>query len=908
MNRRILLFIVLNSLLVSYLTGQSIGEYISHQQYDKLFRINTQNYMVDVYFYTANIVQVKFYDETNYIFQPSYTVVGDGNIPVTISVTSDSEKLELVTDSIKIIIEKVPLRFNYFSSGGQLLLTESLDGGLGVQNNKKYVKFDMLTNTGFYGSGERGMDLNLAGHGFNLYNTQAFGYFSAPESMGANVPFVASTGGFGLFFDNEYPAYLSLGKNDNYISYETEYGRINYFFISGSSIPEQVKKYTWLTGRQPLPPKWAFGYIQSKYGYRNANEARQAVNTFRAKNIPLDVLILDLYWFRQMGDISWNTSVFPDPQGMMAEFKEKGVKTVVISEPYITELSTNYNTAASNGYLAKNESGNPFTLGGWWSCGCNAGLLDITNPDAADWWWGKHPGFMGDNLAGFWTDLGEPESHPWEMVHYLGAANKVHNLYNLFWAKLIFENYNSVRPNERLFNLTRSGFAGVQRYGALTWSGDVGADWQPFEIQVPIMLNASISGLAYEHSDLGGFCCGNNNSEIFTRWMQSGAFAPVMRAHGQDVNPQEPWGYGTTVENNIKKFINLRYSLLPYNYSLARENSITGMPLARPFIFTDETDISLLNEKSGYLWGDNIAVYPLFNSGTLKQVKLPVGEWVDFWTDQVRSGGNYNLNVPLNSLPVFIKKGSIIPRMPVMDYVGEFPADTLYVSVYPAENRVSEFVLYEDDGVSLDYQSGEYSNTNISASEYFAGISEMTMQISNDAQLYEGKPANRTYVADFHLIKEEPGEVAVNGFQMLKYPSLQLLRESSQGYFYDDSRDILYAQIYGHIDSSYTISAGNFGVVGVNENENFTKFELAQNYPNPFNPSTTIRYSISKQSTVRLSVFDVLGEEVSVLVNQEQTPGNYEVSIDATNLASGIYIYRLTMGDKAIFKKMTLLK
>ncbi|GJQ61428.1 MAG: alpha-glucosidase [Melioribacteraceae bacterium] len=916
MFRILAVFTIFNKLLLSLLTAQSIGEYVSHEQYDKLFRIYSSNYKVDLYFYTESIAQVRFYDEANYIFQPSYTVIADGNLPVSINVEDTADELIISTDSLRVVLNKNPMRFRYEDNQGNLLLgaTEDSGQGLGVVNNKKYVRFQKPNGIGFYGTGERGMELNLDGFGFNLYNTQAFGYFNPPETMAANIPFYTTTGGYAMFFDNEYPAYLAFGKENEMISYDTEHGRINYFMIYGSTMFEQLKKYTWLTGRQPLPPKWAFGYIQSKYGYRNASEARSIVNTFRAKKIPLDVLILDLYWFNHMGDISWNTSAFPDPQGMMAEFREKGVKTVVISEPYITEYSVNYNQAASNGYLAKNEAGNPFTLGGWWSCGCNAGLLDITNPDAADWWWSKHPLYMGDNLAGFWTDLGEPESHPWEMVHHLGPANKVHNLYNLFWAKLMFDKYPEARPNERIFNLTRAGFAGIQRYGALTWSGDVGMGYTPFEAQVPIMLNSGLAGLGYEHSDLGGFCCGNSDANLYKQWVQFGVFSPIMRTHGQEAYPQEPWEYGSAIENNLKYYIELRYQLFPYLYTLAHENSLSGKPLAMPYIMYNEANQSLLNEYSGYFLGSNIAVLP--NTSEHSETKyLPEGKWLYYFRTgniiipRVRNGGYLTAGGSGADINYYYKAGSITPMMPESQNLDDTPSNILNLLIVNHESEDAHFRLYEDDGITLEYENGHYSYTDITASAVGADKKSQLITIENDGIQFSGKPENRTINIETRISPyPKPNRVTINGYELQKYQSKELLDQAVQGYYADSSGIYgVYVKLYGSAEDQYSVVIDYDQTTSLAHVPLYT-FSLGQNYPNPFNPSTFIPYSVNREGRVTLALFNILGEKVKTLVNEVKSPGEYSVKLDASGLSSGIYLYRLESGGKIISRKLTILK
>ncbi|MEK6571439.1 MAG: TIM-barrel domain-containing protein, partial [Bacteroidota bacterium] len=415
-------------------------------------------------------------------------------------------------------------------------------GGLATNQAERWAVFSLSSDEHFYGTGERGTSLDKRGHAFDSYNTQIGGYTSALPTMNINIPFLASSKGYALYFENTYRGRFDLGSSDpTKFMYKAFGGELSYYLIVTRRIQDQLEKYAWLTGHQPLPPKWAFGFIQSKFGYRNDTEARMLVRTMRQKQIPCDAIVLDLYWFSQMGDLLWNLSAFPNPFQMMSDFLAQGIKTVVITEPYISSLSSNYSVAAASGYLGQNGQGQPYVLNNWWSCGCDAGLLDLTRPSAQDWWWGKHPEFFGNELAGIWTDLGEPERHPDDMQHYLGSTAKVHNIFNLLWARTLFEGYGRFRPSQRLFNLSRSGYAGIQRYGVIPWSGDVGKSFGGLAVQLPMMLNMGMSGLAYHNSDIGGFCCGTTTPELYVRWMQYGTFCPITRAHGTG-QPTEPWG------------------------------------------------------------------------------------------------------------------------------------------------------------------------------------------------------------------------------------------------------------------------------------------------------------------------------------------------------------------------------
>jgi alpha-glucosidase (family GH31 glycosyl hydrolase) len=592
---------------------------------------------------------------------------------------------------------------------------------------------------------------------------------------------------------------------------------------------------------------------------------------------------------------------------MMSDFLDVGIKTIVITEPYITEYCINYQPAIANGYLAFTNSGQSYILSNWWSCGCNAGLLDITNPAARQWWWDKHPAFFGSELSGIWTDLGEPENHPEGMNHFLGSRNKIHNIYNLLWAETIFEGFSQFKPNQRIFNLTRSGYAGIQRYGVIPWSGDVGKDFGGLAVQLPMVLNMGMSGLAYHNSDIGGFCCGFTTPELYVRWMQYGTFCPITRAHGVG-QPTEPWSYGNEAEAINKKYLRLRYKLLPYIYTLAYENYKSGMPLLRPLFFSYPDDELLINNSASYLFGDKLLVSPVVTGGTqTKNIYLPEGNWIYFWDDVFYQGGqNYTVDTPIDIMPVFVKAGSIVPMAPLMNFTDELPADTLILNIYPSDNLTAEFTLYEDDGLTLDYQIGNFAETYFEQS-----LSNQTLSIFIGQSIgsFSGKVNERTYLSEVHLIAGVPSSVYKNGSELIIRNSYPDLRNNPEGYYYDHQKHLLYIQIICSTDSSYLIIAENVALGNVKYQSAVpNSFALSQNFPNPFNSSTRIIFKIGEDGEVTLKVYDILGREIMVLVNEYKTAGTYEVSFNAGSLSSGVYYYQLAAGSFLQTRKLTFLK
>ncbi len=906
------LFTLVTILLQFVVLGQSIEQFTGLEVNGKQYTILTANYTLKVEFYSPSVVKCEFIPFESTVFDSSRVVIANPIENFSVSFNEAADRLFFETDSIKVQIMKYPVRLTYFDAAGNTLLEEDESLGHRIEGNTAAIYYEYQNGTCVYGSGETGTSLDLSGGTYSFYNTQAYGYHGAPGVMAVNVPFITTNKGFGVYFDSHLPSELNVGDNSSNIRFGTEREHLRYYFIYGSDYASQLEKYTWLTGRQPMPPKWALGYIQSRYGYRTESEARSMVSTMRSKNIPLDVIVLDWNWQNEMGDLDWSASAFPTPFNMMQDFMDTGVKTVAITEPYVTQYADKYNTAYNNGYFASNEDGEPYMLGGWWSCNCDAGLIDMTNPEVALWWWDQHSTFMGGVMAGLWTDLGEPERHPSDMIHYGGSADEVHNLFNNYWAETIFNGLASDRPNERVFNLTRAGFAGIQRFGVFTWSGDVGADWSGLEPQIAIMLNCAMSGIAFEHSDLGGFCCGNPNGNLHTRWMQMGTFSPIMRAHGVDSDPQEPWGYGSSYERFCKKAIELRYSLLPYNYTMIRKTCDKGIPITRPLSWEVPDNTSLFNNQSGYFWGDDMLVFPIVATGNSKNITLPSGGWINYHTNQkYGAAGNYTVSSDMNQIPVYIREGAIIPTAPVRNYIGETPDDTVIVKCYPANGLNKDFVLYEDDGTSNSYTIGEYSETLLSL---LMADSAVIFDIGNMSGEYANKPSERTWLVEFNGIHNAE-RVVVNNNDAAQYYSLPELRNAEVGYYREISGSIgkMYVQVSSSTARSNNIVLKDASTGIEDRGVAVEQFSLAQNYPNPFNPETTIRFNLPQSETVSLKVYNTLGELVTTLINKEVESGEHTVKWNGLDkhgnkVASGMYIYRISAGEYEFARKMIMLK
>jgi oligosaccharide 4-alpha-D-glucosyltransferase len=662
------------------------------------------------------------------------------------------------------------------------------------------VRFRLAPGERLYGTGARALPLDRRGYRLELYNQAHYGYQNGEQNLNVALPVVLSSRGYLLLFDHFAAGYLDLGKKSPNV---LEYGAqglksLSYFVVTGQSQAEILNRYTALTGRQPLPPRWALGLIQSRFGYRSQAEMLRVASQMRRSDFPLDALVLDLFWFggtTRQGDFAWDAANFPDPAGMMRDLKAQGVHTLLISEPYVMRTSRNDSLVRTQGLVGTTAAGRPFTVGSFWAG--PASILDVFKPAARTWLWAQYKRLHDQGAAGWWSDLGEPENHPLAMHHRLGTAPQVHNAYGQTWAQIFQDNYQKDYPNERLFNLARSGWAGMQRNSVFPWSGDINRSWSGLQAQIPIMLGMGQAGVGYMHSDAGGF--GANaiqDPELYTRWLQLAALCPIMRPHSDQVVAPEPYTYPEPYKSIVRKYAHLRLELLPYLYTLAAENTLTGAPLARAMDFTGEftrmaaAEIDTTNKDWGqpisannqnaswnphqpapapgppandqYLLGPNLLVAPISQPGQRRRnVALPdtPGGWVDFESGQTLAGGQtVGLSAPVGHIPLLARAGAFVPMTAYRPSTATYRPDTLLMRYFPdAQVRTSAFTVYEDDGHSAQaLAQKQYATVQFSG----ATTPETTTIAAFVAGYYPGAPVQR--LVQLHVARVAAAPTAVH--------------------------------------------------------------------------------------------------------------------------------------------------
>ena len=725
--------------------------------------LRTDKGAVRIRFLNTEAVEV-FYQPTGMAQLDSFALI-DSRGSVNAVLRDRREGIEFGTADMKVHIDKAPLRIR-FEKNGKTLLAEN--GGLQLAGTSRGFDFALQPQEKLMGTGQRVLGMDRRGHKLPLYNKASYGYTTKAEQMYYSLPAVVSSNKYLLLFDNTASGEVDLGKTDkDMLRFSAVDGRTAYVVVAGDTYPEILENYTAVTGRQPLPPRWALGNFASRFGYRNDAEVRATAAKFKQSGFPVDALILDLYWFGpdikgHMGNLAWDKKAFPDSEGLIADLKKDGINTILVTEPFILTSSKRWDEAVAAGAITPGPDGKPKTFDFYFG---NTGLVDVFEPKAQDWFWGIYRGLKKQGVAGWWGDLGEPEVHPGDAQHRIGSGDAVHNAYGHQWAKMVYENARKDTPDERPFIMMRSGFAGSQRYGMMPWTGDVSREWGGLKPQVELALQMSLLGLAYTHSDLGGFAGGEKfDPELYIRWLQYGVFQPVYRPHAQDHIPSEPVFHEAAVQDILRPFVNLRYRLLPYNYTLAYQNSLSGMPLMRPLFFSAEGNPKLIDNAQTYFWGDAFLVTPVTEPGaTAVNVSLPKGIWFDYWTDAKHVGGqSIDAPVSLNTIPVYVKAGAFIPMAAAnMGNTAQYDSANLQLHYY-ADSSVKSAtgVMYDDDGKDPEaLAAGRFERLDFSASQSRRKL-DITLARQGD---YPGRPAARNVELVVHNWPGAPAEIRVAG-------------------------------------------------------------------------------------------------------------------------------------------------
>jgi alpha-glucosidase len=672
------------------------------------------------------------------------------------TVKEESVGLLIATAEVEVFVQRSPLLVEFrdaathrpINADQRPMMHEPRSGSVAAA---KRLGFDEH----FYGLGEKAARLDKRRGQFTMWNSDTPAYKEGTDPIYQDIPFYLGwqpAGVYGIFFDNSYRTHFDFGADaPEYAAFSAEGGEMNYYFFWGPSMKKVVSRYADLTGHLPMPPKWALGNQQSRWTYYPDKVAEELVSRYRAEDLPLDVLHLDIDYMNQYRVFTWDPHGFPDPSAFTAKLRKQGVKVVVIVDPGIkyqppapgaTDPATNpelapqdksyyvFNQGLAKDYLLKRKDGNQW-IGAVWPG--KAVYADFTLDAAARWWGDLHRAYLDHGVAGIWNDMNEPSDFldqtgktQMDVVFNDGGANSPYaanrNLFALTEARATYEGLERLRPNERPYVITRAAYAGIQRYSTM-WTGDNTATWDAMALSIPMFEALGLSGQPFVGADAGGFI-GRTDAELLTRWYQIAFLTPFCRNHAQrDAYDHEPWRFGTYYEDIIRRYLKLRYRLMPFLYTALEDAHRTGLPMFRPLILNYQNDANALDIDDEFMVGSDFLVAPMLKpTVTGRLVYLPEGTWIDYWTGQQLPGARtIHVDAPLQTVPLFVRGGAIIPMGPEMNFVGEKPADPLTFTIYPDAQGKAQTSLYEDDGTSPAYRNGVSRRTEIGYQRSAAG-------------------------------------------------------------------------------------------------------------------------------------------------------------------------------------------
>ncbi|MEZ0184680.1 glycoside hydrolase family 31 protein [Flavobacterium oncorhynchi] len=645
-----------------------------------------------------------------------------------LELTEEETYFQIKTSKVKCKIQKSDLRLSIYDLNDFLILEDEL--GFHWEESYEYggniVKMSKSSKDGecFYGLGDKATQMNLKGKRVENFATDQYAYQKEQDPLYKVVPFyigLHNKQSYGIFFDNTFRTFFDFcQERRNVTSFWAEGGEMNYYFIYGPQMQDVVTNYTDLTGKPELPPLWVLGYHQCKWSYYPESKVKEITSKFRELQIPCDAIYLDIDYMEGFRCFTWNKNYFPDPKRMVAELAEDGFKTVVIIDPgiKIDQDYWVYKEALEKDYFCKRADG-PYMKGKVWPGECN--FPDYTNPAVREWWAGLFKELVADiGVKGVWNDMNEPavmevpnKTFPMDVRHvYDGnpcSHRKAHNIYGTQMARATYHGVKRFAYPKRPFVITRSAYSGAQRYTS-SWTGDNVATWEHLWIANIQVQRMSISGMGFTGSDIGGFA-EQPTGELYARWIQLGVFHPFCRTHSSgDHGNQEPWAFDEEVINITRKFVSLRYQLLPYLYTMFWQYIEEGIPMLKPLVYFDQDDTQTHYRNDEFIFGNQILVCPILEPNAVgRRMYIPRGEWYNYWTNEFSVGGREVwIDTKFDEIPVFVKAGAVIPKYPVQQYVGELEFDELTLDLY-YKNGKEKSVVYEDAQDGYDYKKGRYS-------------------------------------------------------------------------------------------------------------------------------------------------------------------------------------------------------
>lgn len=743
--------------------------YASHRVGARALVIDTSGAAkLRITFVTPAMARIQISPTGIFSANPSPAVASSLSPLVNFQLANKTDMLVIKTPELSLRVNKAHLRVDaYDRDNTEPLTLENPDDGTSWDTVTGSLRQTRILNDDehIYGLGEDNANrgtLDRRGTIRDLWTGQQIR--SGNVTANFPVPFYLSTGangrGYGCFVDNVWHMRFDVGKSrKNQLTWTAPGGPIDYYIINGPSFKSVINQYTQLTGRPTMLPLYAFGYWQSRCFFNNFADIQKTVNRLKAGNLPLDVLVIDSNWPKVEVDFKWSPNFLSGrkAEDWISDLHAGGARVMLSTKgPMIRADSDNYSEALSKGLFATDGKGKTLTTGYY-----GGQLMDFTHPNMEPWLATQLKPLTQQGIDAWWLDLIEPEGEPPQAVYYAGKSADIHNTFPLLNYKTYFNYQRTTEPEGRPVILGRAASAGTQRYSGIVWTGDINSDWPTFQAHIPEAQNTGLSGLPYWTNDSGGFIGGflnndryNAHAELYERWFEFTTFAPIMRTH--KAGPAEPYEFGPDVEATARKYAHLRYHLLPYIYTTAKETATTGLPMLRPLVLEYQNDPGCANAKTEFMFGNDLLVAPvIWPHATARRIYFPPGHWISY--DQgfeTVGGATIGVAAPRDTIPLFVRAGTILPTAPDMMYSSEKPWDPITLDVWPA--GISNGSLYQDDGNTTAFSKGEFTTTNFQCEEQVGKKITFTIKPSNQ------KFGPRQWLTRFHLTSV-PTAVTLDG-------------------------------------------------------------------------------------------------------------------------------------------------
>jgi alpha-D-xyloside xylohydrolase len=710
------LLIVLSVLLLSPVRAQwnSLNPVTAAKEETDGATLTMQSGTLRVRVCSDTIMRITYAAGTSLPDTPQYVVTKNDWPRAPFTMQSTENEVILATSTLKVIVTRKSGAILFTDLAGKKLFQDDDRSLTPVEvNGEKTFHSEVFSNLwdsteAFYGLGQ---------HQAGVWNYHGESVELSQDNTNISLPMFLSSKGYGIFwnnpsrsrFNNRFPHAL-------YLSSEVA-DTVDYYFLYGPEFDAIVAAYREMTGAAPLFGKWAYGFWQCKNKYNSQEELLGVAHKYRQLHIPVDNIVQDWFWWDTMGEPVFNKN-YPDPPGMLQDLHGNNFHVMFSFWPYFRPGSPQYDEMDQKGYFIARTK-----VAGFHPAG--QALYDAFNPDARKYYWQLiNKGLFQIGGDAWWLDTDEPETEGRETNILvtnkvaIGSGARYANLYPLMTTSGVYEGQRNTSQQKRVFILSRSAFAGIQRNSVAAWSGDVESNWLSFARQIPAGLNFSLSGIPYWTTDIGGFIIGNPDDpayrELFVRWFEYGTFCPIFRLHGtRTTNQNELWSYGPEAQTILTSYDRLRYRLLPYIYSLAWMTTNGAYTPMRPLVMDFRSDTRASNIGDQFLFGPAILVNPVTQpAATSRNLYLPQAKWYDFWTGESKAGGQEIVAAaPLNQMPLFVRAGSILPMGPELEYATQKVADPIELRVYRGAD--AEFILYEDENDNYNYEKGAHATISI---------------------------------------------------------------------------------------------------------------------------------------------------------------------------------------------------